>query len=137
MSAHPSDRPLSEVLRSIGDDLSRLMRGEIALLKTELQHNVARIGSGAGLLGGAGVVGLFALEFILLAAMFGISAMGLPLWGSALILGALLGIVAGVLAMSGKKKVSGASVAPVETIEQVKADAAVLKHDIDRIRSRK
>lgn len=130
---HHTDRPLSEVLKSLGDDLGRLVRGELALLKSELQQNVARVGTGAGLLGGAGVVGLFALEFILLAIAFGLVAMGLPAWLSALILGVALGVVAAVLAMQGKNKVAGASVAPTETIEQVKTDAAVIRHDVERL----
>lgn len=133
---HENDRPLSEVLKSVGDDLGRLVRGEIALLKTEMRQNATKIGAGAGLFGGAGVMGLFALEFLLLALVFGIVAMGLQAWAAALIVGVLLAIVAGVLALTGKKTVANASVVPTETIEQVKTDAAALRSDVDRLRSR-
>lgn len=133
---HPADRPLSEIVKDLGNDLTRLVRGEIALLKSELQHNLTKIGAGAGLLGGAGVIGLFALEFLLLAVMFGLAAAGVSLWLSALILAVLLGAVAAVLAFSGKKNVQNASVAPTETIEQVRTDAAVIKDDVERLRNK-
>lgn len=133
---HENDRPLSEVLRSVGDDLGRLIRGEITLLKTEMRENAAKLGAGAGLFGGAGLVGLFALECLLLAVIFGLVALGLPAWASALIVGVVLAIIAGVLALTGKKTVANASLAPNETIAQIKTDAAMLKSDVDRLRSR-
>lgn len=136
MMPHTSDRPIGEVLKNLADDLTRLFRGELALLKAELQQNIAKLGTGAGLLGGAGVVGLFALEFLLLALMFGLAALGLQIWVAALIVGIVLAIVAAVLAFSGKKNVANASVAPNETIEQVRTDAAVIKHDVERMRSK-
>ena len=129
-----AERPISDVVKSLGDDVTRLVRGEFALLKTELQHNLAKLGTGAGLLGGAGVVGLFALQFILLALMFGLIAMGLAAWISALIVGVLLGVIAAVMAMSGKKTVSSTSVAPTQAIDQMKTDAAIIKDDVDRLR---
>lgn len=133
---HENDRPLSEVLKSVGDDLGRLVRGEIALLKAEMQKNAAKLGAGAGLFGGAGLVGIFALECLLLALIFGLVALGLPAWAAALIVGVVLAVIAGVLAMTGKKTVADASVVPTETIEQIKTDAAMLKSDVDRLRSR-
>lgn len=129
-----TDRSFADIVKDLTADLSRLVRGEIALAKTELQQNIARIGSGAGLFGGAGVVGLFAVEFILLAILFGLVALGLPAWAASLIVGVVLGIVAAVLAMSGKKAVAGASVAPAHAIEHMKADADAIKSEIDRVR---
>ena len=131
-----SERPIGDILKTLGDDLKRLVREEMTLLKRELQENLTRLGTGAGLLGGAGVIGLFALLFLLLAVMFGLAAAGLQLWLAALIVGIALAVVAGVLAMGGKKSVSSAHIAPEETIEQVKTDAAVIKHDVDHMRSR-
>jgi hypothetical protein len=129
-----SDRPVSEILKTLTDDLKRLVREEVGLLKAELQENLTKIATGAGLLGGAGVVGLFALHFLLLALMFGLYAAGLSLWLAALFMGIALAVVAGVMAMGGRKSVSSAHVAPERTIEQVKTDAAVIKHDVDHMR---
>lgn len=123
---HGTDRPLGEIVKSIGDDLGRLLSGELALLKSEMRENVSRLGAGAGMFGGAGIAALFALEFLLIALLFGLIAAGLPPWASALIVAVLLGAVAAFLGLRGKKNVAGASVMPKETIEQVKADAAAL-----------
>ncbi|HUP45178.1 MAG TPA: phage holin family protein [Thermoanaerobaculia bacterium] len=129
-----TDRPISEILKALGDDLRRLVREEVALLKAEMQENLTKIGTGAGLLGGAGVIGLFALLFVLLALMFGLSALGLQLWLAALLVGIGLAVIAGAMAMGGKKSVSSAHFSPAQTIEQVKTDAAVLKHDVEQMR---
>ncbi len=136
MSTISTDRSLSDIVRELTQDLSALVRSEVALARTELQHSISRLGTGAGLLGGAGVIGLFALEFVLLTLMFGIVALGLSLWLAALIVAVFLGFVAGVLAMSGRKSVQGASLTPTHTIEQVKTDISTIKADVARVRSR-
>jgi uncharacterized membrane protein YqjE len=136
MSASGSDRSIGEIVKDLSSDLSHLVSSEIALAKTELQANIARLGTGAGLFGGAGVIGLFAVEFILLALMFGLVAAGLRAWLAALIVGLVLGAVAAVLAMRGKKSVAGASVAPTHAIQHVKNDVEAIKTEVDRARSR-
>jgi len=132
-NVHQTDRSLSDIVKSLGDDLGRLLRGELALLKSEMRDNVAKIGTGAGFFGTAGIVALFALEFILLALVFDLVAVGLPAWAAALIVGVVLAAVAGVLAMRGKRNVASASVVPRETIDQIKTDAAAIKDDVQRL----
>ena len=133
-TATPSDRSLADIAKDLSGDLSRLVHTEIALAKTEIQQNVARLGTGAGLLGGAGFIGVFALEFVLLALMFGLTALGLRLWLSALIVAVVLGIVAAVMVMTGKKKMQGASLAPTHAIEQMKSDVETIKNDLKNVR---
>jgi hypothetical protein len=134
MSAATPDRPLADVAKDLGSDFSHLIRSELNLVKAELQQNMSRLGTGAGLFGGAGVIGLFALEFLLLALMFGLIALGLKAWLAALVVGVVLGIVAAVLAARGKKTVEGTSVAPAHAIEQIKTDARAIKAEVDRTR---
>ena len=133
MSSAPSDLSIGNGIRQLSHDFSELVRSEVALAKTELQENISRLGTGAGLLGGAGVIGLFAVEFVLLALMFGMIALGLSAWAAALVVGVVLGLAAAILAMKGKKNVSNASLAPTRTIEHVKNDA---QSDLDRLRRR-
>lgn len=134
--AQDSDRSLADVLTNIGDDLGRLVRGEIALLKAEVRENATKVGTGVGMFGGAGLAALFAVEFLLLALLFGLTAAGLQTWLAALIVGVALAAVAGFLALRGKKNVSSASVMPVETMQQIKNDAAALKADVQRVRGK-
>jgi uncharacterized membrane protein YqjE len=131
-----TDRSLSDIAKDLTGDLSELVRSEITLAKTELQENIGRLGTGAGLFGGAGVVGLFAFEFVLLALLFGLVSLGLQAWAAALIVAVVLGIIAAVLAMRGKKTVAGASVAPARAIAHLKTDAQAIKAEVDRARSK-
>ncbi len=132
-----SNRSLPEIVKDLSADLGQLIHSEIALAKSEIQENVARLGTGAGLLGGAGVAGLFALEFVLLAIMFGLVAAGLNTWLAALVVAVALGVIAALMAMRGKSKVANASVVPSATIENVKRDVAAIKNDVTDLRSRR
>jgi len=60
-------------------------------------------------------------------------AVPLPVWAAALIVTAALGVIAGVMALTGKKQVDQAgSPAPEQTIENVKADVAEIKGSAQR-----
>src|SRR5215212_9560789 len=130
MNVAEPDRSLGDIVKQLTSDLTQLVRSEVALAKTELQENIGRLGTGAGLFGGAGVIGLFAVEFILLALMLGLVALGVGAWVAALIVGVVLSIIAAVLAMRGKKTVAGVTVAPTHAIDHMKSDAGAIKTEI-------
>ena len=130
MSTHhpdPSEKSLGELVATATADLSLLLRQEVQLAKTEIKQEVVTAGKGAGLFGGAGFAGLFALVFLSVSAAYGISWLGVPLGCAFFTVGALYGIAAAVLALSGKKKVSQVG-PPERTIETVKDDVAWAKH---------
>jgi nitrate/nitrite transporter NarK len=79
------------------------VKQELELAKTELKQEATKAGKGAGLLGGAGVAGHLFLIFFSLFAMFLLSRVMDYDW-AALIVAAVWGIVAAVLAMRGKKE---------------------------------
>jgi hypothetical protein len=106
-------------------DLSSLVHKEVELAKVEIKKDVAAAGKGAGLFGGAGLTGLFALLFLSAAAAYGIGALIGFGWGL-LIVGLLYLVAAAVLGLSGKKKISQVG-PPERTIETVKEDIAVVK----------
>jgi hypothetical protein len=57
----------------------------------------------------------------------------LPVWAAALILTAVLGVIAAVMAMSGKKQIGQAAPpAPERTIENVEAEVAEIKESAQR-----
>src|SRR5438105_11778410 len=66
MNTTTSDHSVSEAVKELVRDISALVRSEVTMAKSELQDSMARLGTGAGLLGGAGITGLFAVEFLLL-----------------------------------------------------------------------
>lgn len=100
----PSGPSVGQLLAEVTDDLSTLLRQEIALAKAEGQQSAKNAGKGAGMLGGAGVAGHLALMFASLALMF-VFDMVMPIGWAAFTVAVLWAIVAAVLAMAGKTEV--------------------------------
>lgn len=100
---------LGDMFKSLSTNLTTLIHQEIALAKAEVTKTANKtkdsakvMGKGAGMLGGAGVAGHFVLLFLSLAIMWALgNVMNLAL--AALIVAVLWGVIAGVLAMIGKK----------------------------------
>jgi Putative Actinobacterial Holin-X, holin superfamily III len=53
-----SERPVEELLRDLAEQAGTLVREEIALARTEMVQQARELGVGAGMVGGAGVLGL-------------------------------------------------------------------------------
>jgi hypothetical protein len=121
------DRSLGELVATATRDLSLLVHKEVELAKAELKQDVAAAGKGAGLFGGAGFAGLLALIFLSISAAYGISALGVPLGCGFFAVGAVYLVAAGLLALSGKKKL-GQVGPPEKTIETMKDNAEFAKH---------
>jgi len=121
------DRSLGELVASATRDLSQLVHKEVELAKVEIKKEVTAAGKGAGLFGGAGLTGLFALLFLSLALAYGIGALGIGIGWGFLIVGLAYLLAAAVLALSGKKKISQVG-PPERTIETVKDDINFAKN---------
>ncbi|UXY24588.1 phage holin family protein [Streptomyces cynarae] len=123
---------MSELVQRASQQLTELVRGELRLAQAEMKEKGKRYGKGGGLFGGAGVVGLLTLQ-ALVATVVAALAVPLPVWAAALIVTAALGVVAAVLAVTGKKQVGRAAPpTPEQTIENVKADLAEIKESAHR-----
>ena len=120
----PSDpRSLGEIVSDISSDLTTLIKQEMDLAKAELKEEMGKAGKGAGMLGGAGVAANLVLVFLSLALMFLLDNW-MPIELAALITALLWGIVAGVLAMSGKKALQESNPQLPKTQESLKGNAA-------------
>lgn len=113
MSQIPTERDVQsangqsagQLMKEITEDLSTLIRKEVDLAKQELGHSVSAKAKGAVIIAVAGVLGVFALIFLLLAVRDGIDT-GLPAWAADLITAGIL-VVAGIVgALVAKKKLS-------------------------------
>src|SRR3954451_21644547 len=115
-------RSLAELVRDATEQSTRLARQEIELAKTELEQKGRQLGFGAGAFGGAGALGFFALAALTTAAILGL-AEAVDGWLAALIVAAVYGAVAGVLAVVGKQRVErGTPPTPEQAIESSKRD---------------
>jgi hypothetical protein len=99
----PDQRSLAEIVGDVAGDLSTLVRQEMELARAELKQEAAKAGKGAGMLGGAGLAGLLALFFGSLAAVHLLDNW-LDAEGAAALVALIWLVLAGVLAMSGRKQ---------------------------------
>jgi len=113
------------LLADVTRDISDLMRQELELAKAEARVSAQRAGKGVGMFGGAAVAGHFVLLFLSIALWWGLgSAIGHGL--SAVVVAVLWAIVAGVLAMLGKKNMDKIKGLP-QTADTVKKIPEALK----------
>lgn len=116
------EQSTAELIQHASEQISRLVRDELALARTELRDKGRHVGTGAGLFGGGGFIALYAVGALVLAAIFGLGE-AVPLWLSALLIGVILALVAGVMALLGRRQVNQAMPAtPEETKRNVQAD---------------
>jgi MFS family permease len=109
-------------MRELSEQTTTLVRQELELAKLELTEKGKHAGIGVGMFGGAGVVGLYAVG-ALTACLILALATAVTGWLAALIVAAVYGAVAGVLALSGKSKVQQAvPPVPEKAAESVKED---------------
>jgi len=122
-----NDASLGELVANATRDLSSLVHQEIELAKVEIKRDVVAAGKGAGMFGGAGFTGVFALLFLSVSAAYGLHWLGVPLGCSFFAIGAIYLILAALLALTGKKSLTKVG-PPEKTIESLKDDAAWAKH---------
>jgi MFS family permease len=120
--AGPDERSVSDLLRHLSEQTATLVRQEMELAKAELSVKGKRMGMGAGMFGGAGIVGACAAG-ALTAFLVLVFSLFLPEWAAALIVGAILAAVAYVLVRQGKQRLADVGKpVPEQTIETVKED---------------
>jgi uncharacterized membrane protein YqjE len=99
-----------QLMKQVTEDLSTLVRKEIELAKQELGDSVAVKAKGAVIIAIAGVMGVFALIFLLLALRDGLDAF-LWEWLADLITAAVLILIALIAALVARRKLQS----PIQT----------------------
>ena len=116
------ERPIGELLKQLSQETTTLVRQELDLAKAEMAEKGKKAGKGAGMFGGAGVVGFLALGALTAALILALDT-AMEGWLAALIVGLVYAAIAGVLALTGKKEVQQATPpVPEQTVESVKED---------------
>jgi protein-S-isoprenylcysteine O-methyltransferase Ste14 len=125
------ERTLGQLVASATQDISSLIRSEIALAKAELSGQFKKAGKGGGLLAAAGVVLFYSVYFIFTTIAEGIQALGLPRWLSFLIVTVFMLIVAGILAMLGMRSMKTVKPTPEKTIANAQLTVAGVKAAVE------
>ncbi|MEV0898562.1 phage holin family protein [Actinoplanes sp. NPDC049802] len=124
------EQSTAELVQRASEQVSRLIRDELTLAKAELTEKGKHAGIGAGLFGGAGVLAGYGVGGLIATSVIALNLV-LPLWLSALIVTVVLFVIAGVLALLGRKQVNRAvPPEPLAAIESVKADVDEVKNAV-------
>lgn len=135
----PNQADVADVIKAIQSDVTTIVRGEIELAKAELVPQAKSVGIGVGMFGGAGYFGLNGISLLFL----GLSALAGHLYATYLgwqpLFAAFVGLasvavvmflIAGILALIGKNKVSVRG--PEATVEQGQASVEAVKGALER-----
>ena len=120
---------IGELIGGLAGDIQDLVRGEIALARSELDQKLHHILlASVWLLGGA-LLG-FAGLVVMLQGLAAILALFLPVWLSALIIGVVVVGVGGLFATSGLSQLSLKEISPHRTVANIEKDAHILKEHV-------
>ena len=130
-----SDRPIGELVQQLSEQTSTLVRKELELARAEMTQKGKTAGIGAGMFGGAALFGMLALG-ALTACLILALAEAVDGWLAALIVAGAYGAIAGVLALTGRRKVKEAGpLVPEQTKESVREDVELTKERAKAARS--
>ncbi|HEY3211600.1 MAG TPA: phage holin family protein [Actinomycetota bacterium] len=121
---------LQELLRSIGTDLSLLIRQQVALAKEEMRGIAAEKATGGALLAAAAVFALFVLGFASLAGAAALDLV-LPRWAALLIVAGIYLVLAVIAVLIGRNALA-APATPERTKQTVKEDLEWAKRKLQR-----
>ena len=120
------EETLGMLFANASRDLSTLVHSEIELAKAEIRLDVRNAAKGGAMFGAAGFLGLLSLVLLSITIALFISWLGLDAWLAFLIVTVFYLLVAGVLALVGKKAVSKVG-PPERTMRTSKDTVAFLK----------
>jgi hypothetical protein len=127
METSTSETSTRDLVQDLSRQTSTLIRQEMRLAQAELTEKGRHAGKGAGMFGGAGLVALYGVGALVAAAILGLATVLEP-WIAAAAVGAGLLLVAGILALTGKKELDEAGPPkPEQTIESVQQDVETVK----------
>jgi hypothetical protein len=127
METSTRDPSTRDLVQDLSRQTSTLIRQEMRLAQTELAEKGRHAGKGAGMFGGAGLVALYGVGALVTAAILGLATVLEP-WIAAAAIGAGLLLVAGILALTGKKELEEAGPPkPEQAIESVQQDVETVK----------
>jgi hypothetical protein len=127
-----AEASLGQLTARMSEQVSRLVRDELALAQVEAKQKAKRLGVGFGMFGAGGMLAFFGAAVAVAAAVLGLANV-VPAWLAALIVAGGLFALGGLVALSGKKAVSeGTPPVPKQAIESSKEDVAALRQAVHR-----
>lgn len=130
--AQQSTPDTGELVARLSQDVTQLVKDELRLAQLEVTGKAKKAGIGVGMFGAAGLIALYGVGVLLACAVLAL-ALVVDAWLAALIVGVALLLVAGVVALMGRSRVSdGAPPTPDRAIDNVKRDVDAVRNARDR-----
>jgi len=113
------------------DHVSSLVRNEVDLARAEMNENIKRAGAAVGVLVGALIIALTALNVLTAALVAGLVELGMDNGLAALLVGVSFAVIAFVMAKKALDELKASSLAPTRTAKNVQRDAEAVKEVYD------
>jgi hypothetical protein len=126
-AAQVGEQTTAELIMGLANDANTLVRQEILLARQEVSEGLAKAAAASALLVAAGVLGLYALGFLLYTVAV---AIGGPDWLGFAIVTVVLLLVVTVLVLIGRARLARAKVAPEQAKTELRATATELKEEL-------
>ena len=112
------DRPIAAVLSDIIGDVQHIIRAEVRLAKVEVREELGKAKRAIAFISVAGVIGLLALAFLLLAGVYALATVWPP-WAAALTVSVAASLVGALLFFAGIRQFKTIHVVPPRTAATV------------------
>ncbi|EYD73358.1 phage holin family protein [Limimaricola hongkongensis] len=129
--ARADSRSTASLLSEALNHVSGLVRKEVDLARAEMSRAANRAGMGIGLIVGAVILSLTALDVLAAAFVAWLAETGLGAGLSALIVGVVILVIAAILVKVGLNRVKAVTNAPKRSAESLRKDAAAVKGAIN------
>jgi len=124
------DKSTGVLLNEAMTHVSSLVRNEVDLARAEINQNLSKAAVAIGLIVGAAVVALTALNVLSAALVVGLTNAGLDGGWAALIVGLVFAVVAYLMAKSGTDNLKLTSLAPTRAARNIVRDAEAVKETL-------
>jgi fatty acid desaturase len=128
--SNTSERPISRIIEDILRHVGEIIRSEVRLVQTEIRQDFCDVKKAGSYLAAAGVACMFALGFLLLAAVYGLSTI-MPPWLAAIAVGVVVGIVGVALLTKGLHLLKDTSMTPDRTIQSLEDNLKWFKKHVE------
>lgn len=113
------EKPLADLARDVIENVQEMVRSEVRLAKAEIREETARAAAAGRIAGAGALLGLYALGFLLVAAMRGLQY-SMADWMAALTVGVVTAIGGVIFWSIGRRKFQTVKTMPEKTIESIK-----------------
>jgi len=121
------ERTLGQLVADATRDISSIVHSEVALAKAEMAADAKKAGLGAGMFVAAGTSAFLSLILLLIAAAYGLVALGLAPWLAFLIVAVVLLVVGAILVLVGKQNFDSLKGKPERAIKSTQDTIAAVR----------